>query len=79
VPEVSVVRIPRRWFEEVWSSSIGTPACGRLRQRHGPRSWKSGEASLRGEFRQRVFVGRISAGVLSRVMDAASNQLLLAA
>src|SRR5438093_12460790 len=34
---------------------------------------------FRGEFRHRVRVGGITTGVLSRGMDAAANQLLLAA
>jgi hypothetical protein len=38
------------------TSPAGVLRCRRLRQRHAPRSWKSGGAILRGEFRQRVFV-----------------------
>ena len=55
------------------------PLGGRLRKRHAGRRGNRVERVLCGEFRQRVLVARVTPGVLSRGVDAASSQLLLAA
>ena len=61
-------------------ASFGMPGCGRLRKRHAPRSLEIGCSETSGASSAPAFsLHRIAAVVLSRVMDVAASQRLLAA
>jgi hypothetical protein len=75
VPEAS-------WTADANTRCCRRPACLRAAACASATRREAGnrvERGFRGESRQRVFVAGMTTGVLSHVMDAASNELLLAA